>query len=296
VQANNISAAQIRDDYERRRREASQADATAAAAGAANSHAVADNDDDDEADEAVAAAVAADVADEAEQQEKSRKRKRNEKEAIEKIKKAKASSSKKGKTKPKGKKKKDSDDEDEDLNSDDDYDDGIAREMYKKARPAPGQFEHCELCNKRFTVTPYSKEGPDNGLLCTPCGKVQTKDLKQEKARATAKPAGKKRRKLESDRLDGIAAGGSKSLQQLCIAKVAEHHEDVEELGELPQGVLEKLGEIFSKKRVMKPRTLPLFLRPDLDSVVVHDAAYLEVENYNQIVRVKLILPITPDR
>lgn len=232
----------------------------------------------------MAAAVAADVVDEVEKAEKNKKRKRSEKEAIEKIKKAKASSSKKGKGK---KKKKDSDSED--LDSDDSYDDGIAREMYKKSRPAPGQFEHCELCNKRFTVTPYSKEGPDNGLLCTPCGKTQTKDLKQEKARATAKPAGRKRRKLESDRLDGIAAGGSKSLQQLCIAKVAEHHEDIDELGELPQGVLEKLSEIFSKKRVMKPKSLPLFLRPDLDSVVVHDAAYLEVENYNQIVRTLLI-------
>lgn len=272
-QANNISAAQIRDDFERRRREADQADATDAAAGAANH--------DAETDDAIAAAVAADAADEAEKIETNKKRKRNEKEAIEKIKKAKASSSKKGK----GKKKKDAD---SDLDSDDEYDDGIAREMYKKSRPAPGQFEHCELCSKRFTVTPYSKEGPDGGLLCTPCGKTQTKDLKQEKARANAKPAGRKRRKLESDRLDGIAAGGSKSLQQLCIAKVAEHHEDVDELGELPQGVLEKLGEIFSKKRVMKPRTLPLFLRPDLDSVVVHDAAYLEVENYNQIVRVLL--------
>jgi DNA repair protein RAD7 len=249
-------------------------------AGASNHNVDADDD------EAVAAAVAADVAEEIEKAEKNKKRKRKEKEAIEKIKKAKASSSKKGKGK---KKKQDSDDED--LDSDDDYDDGIAREMYKKARPAPGQFEHCELCNKRFTVTPYSKEGPDNGLLCTPCGKTQTKDLKQEKARATAKPAGRKRRKLESDRLDGIASGGSKSLQQLCIAKVAEHHEDIDELGELPQGVLEKLGEIFSKKRVMKPRTLPLFLRPDLDSVVVHDAAYLEVENYNQIVCVMLTSP-----
>lgn len=243
-----------------------------------------DDTADADAEEAVAAIVGADVAEEDEKSEKKKKRKRNEKAAIEKIKKAKASSSKKGKGK-KGKKGSD----DEDLNSDDEYDDGIG-EMYKKARPAPGQFEHCELCNKRFTVTPYSKEGPDQGLLCTPCGKTQTKDLKQEKARSAAKPAGRKRRKLESDRLDGIASGGSKSLQQLCIAKVAEHHEDIDELGELPQGVLEKLGEIFSKKRVMKPRTLPLFLRPDLDSVVVHDAAYLEVENYNQIVCVELTI------
>ncbi|KAK3092191.1 UV-damaged DNA-binding protein rad7, partial [Teratosphaeriaceae sp. CCFEE 6253] len=33
----------------------------------------------------------------------------------------------------------------------------------------------------------------------------------------------------------------------------------------------------------MKSKTLPLFLRPDLDSVVVHDAAYLEEDDYHQI-------------
>ena len=155
--------------------------------------------------------------------------------------------------------------------------------MYKKARPAPGQFEHCEICSKRFTVTPYSKEGPEGGLLCTPCGKELKKDLKQQEKKAAAKPAGRKRRKLESDRLDGIAAGGAKTLQQLCIEKVAKHNEDIEELGDMPQPILERLSEIFSKRRVMKSRTLPLFLRPDLQDVVVHDAAYLEPEDYRQM-------------
>lgn len=156
--------------------------------------------------------------------------------------------------------------------------------MYRKARPLPGQFEHCDICNKRFTVTPYSKEGPDGGLLCTPCGKELSKDLKKEQnAAKKSAGTGKKRRKVESDRLDGIAVGGAKSLSQLCIQKVAQHHDDVEELGDLPQSVLERLSEIFSKKRVMKSKTLPLFLRPDHTSVIVHDAAYLEEEDYRQI-------------
>lgn len=146
----------------------------------------------------------------------------------------------------------------------------------------PGQFEHCDVCNKRFTVTPYSKQGPDGGLLCTPCGKELAKDVKAEK-KAAAKPVGRKRRKVESDRLDGLAVGGAKTLQQICLAKVAQHHEDVEELGDMPQPVLERLSEIFSKKRVMKPKTLPLFLRPDHDAVIVHDAAYLEAEDYERI-------------
>jgi len=77
--------------------------------------------------------------------------------------------------------------------------------MYTKARPAPGQLENCEICNKRFTVTPYSKAGPDGGLLCTPCGKELKKDAAIEKKAANKGAARPKRRKVESDRLDGIA-------------------------------------------------------------------------------------------
>nr|POE89289.1 dna repair protein rhp7 [Quercus suber] len=256
----NISAAQIRDDYERRQREAAQQ----VNAGEGPSNAAAEQE---EADEAIAAAEQA-------EEEKSRKRKRSQKETIDKIKKSRKKDIKKGKKK--GKKGEDDDD------SNDNYDEDLARDMYRKSRPAPGQFEHCEICSKRFTVTPYSKEGPDGGLLCTPCGKAQTKDLKSEK-KAVAKPAGRRRRKLESDRLDGIAVGGAKSLIQLCIQKVAKHHEDIEELGDLPGPLVEKLSEIFSKKRVMKSKALPLFLRPDLDSIVIPDAAYLEEEDYQQM-------------
>nr|POE46986.1 dna repair protein rhp7 [Quercus suber] len=258
----NISAAQIRDDYERRQREAAQQ--TNAGEGPSNAAG-----EQEEEDEALAAT------EQAEEEEKSRKRKRSQKETIAKIKISKKKNIKKG-----GKKgKKGEDDDDDDT---DDYDGDFANDMYKKSRPAPGQFEHCEICSKRFTVTPYSKEGPDGGLLCTPCGKAQTKDLKSEK-KAVNKPAGRKRRKLESDRLDGIAVGGAKPLVQLCIQKVAKHHEEIEELGDLPAPLVEKLSEIFSKQRVMKSKALPLFLRPDLDSVVIPDAAYLEEEDYQQI-------------
>lgn len=266
--ANNISAQQIRDDFERRRREREQ---ELAAEGASNAATPTSGDE-----EAIAAAVAADVAEEAEKVEKTKKRKRVAEEAKEKTKKAKASASKKPNKK---KSKKDYSDEDDDS----DFDADFAKEMYKKSRPAPGQFEHCDVCSKRFTVTPYSKEGPDGGLLCTPCGKELAKDLKAEKKAAAPKPAGKKRRKIESDRLDGHAVGGAKTLQELCIAKAVLHHDDVDDLRYMPQPLLERLSEIFSKKRVLKPKALPLFLRPDLDAVILHDSAYLEEEDYHQI-------------
>jgi len=206
---------------------------------------------------------------EEEEKAKTKKRKHSEKDAIDKIKNAKKTKKSKGK-------KPDPDSEGDYEDDDDDFG------MYKMAKPLPGQLEHCESCGKRFTVTPYSKEGPEGGLLCTPCGKALKKDIAKEQ-RAACKPAGRKRRKVESDRLDGITSSGAKSLVQLCIQKIAKHHEDIEELGDLPQPLLERLGEIFSKKRILKSKTLPLFLRPDLDSVQVHDAAYLESDDYEQI-------------
>ena len=275
-QANNISAAQIRDDHIRRVAEADQE----ANAGEGTSAAAPQQTEEDEA--AVAAGLAAVERAEA----KARKRKRNQEEAIEDIKSAKKGKGggKRGpakkKQQQKKKKKKGSDDDDDDEDDDGDYEDALVRDMYTKARPTPGQLEHCEICSKRFTVTPYSKTGPEGGLVCLPCGKELDKDAKTDKKAQAKKPAGKKRRKIESDRLDGVAVGGTKSLQQLCIEKVAHCHEDVDELGDIPDTVMERLAEIFAKKRVLNPRTVKLFVRPDLDRIAIHDAAYLQVEDY----------------
>ncbi|KAJ4369245.1 UV-damaged DNA-binding protein rad7 [Neocucurbitaria cava] len=190
--------------------------------------------------------------------ERTRKRKRNQDEAIAKIKKG-----KEAKKKAASKKKKGSDDESE-------FEDVM--DMYKKAKPLPGQLANCELCSKRFTVTPYSKAGPDGGLLCTPCGKEMVKEAKaQQKA---SKPVVRKgRRKLESNRLDGMLMGGPKSLQQLCIEKLAQHSEDIDELGEMPEGIVNRISEIFSKKRAMNSTTMKLFLQPGMESVAIQEAA-----------------------
>ena len=203
---------------------------------------------DDEEDAAIAAAAEEAI-------QKSKKRKRSEKAAIDKIKDAK---------KHKKMKKHDND-------SDDEYDEAI--DVYKTPKPMPGQFEHCELCSKRFTVTPYSKDGPEGGLLCTPCGKQMTKDLKAEEKAKQKKPAGRKRRQAESNKLDGVASNKVKSLVQLCIEKAVECHDYMEELGDLPEDLMNRLSTIFSKKRVMNSKTVKLFMRPGVETMAIHDAA-----------------------
>ncbi|QDS74043.1 hypothetical protein FKW77_009158 [Venturia effusa] len=253
--ANNISAQQIRDDYARRRTQA-EADAAAAAP---------EEDDEAEREEQEAAEAAITNA---------RARRRRGEEAKATIKKGKGKDKGKGKGK---KKKKDSDDDEES-----DFEDDVMN-VYKKAVKLPGQLENCELCSKRFTVTPYSKTGPDGGLLCTPCGRELAKDAKAETKPKAKGPAGRKRRKIESDRLDGKIQHGAKSLQQLCVEKVAKHAGDIDDLGDLPPQVLERLSEIFTKNRVMRPKVLDLFLRADVETIIVHDCAYLGSDDFKKM-------------
>ncbi|KAF2199347.1 DNA repair protein-like protein Rad7 [Delitschia confertaspora ATCC 74209] len=261
--ANNISAQEIRDSY-RQRLEQSELTGSENAENADNGGASLAQELEGLEEEAVQAESSAMA------EERSRKRKRDQDEVIAKIKKGKGS-----KKAPAKKKKSDSNDGDSDL-------DDITN-MYKKAKPVPGQLENCEVCGKRFTVTPYSKAGPEGGLLCTPCGKEMTKEVKATEKAAKPKVRRQARRKVESNRLDGLNLRGAKTLQQLCIEKLAQHSLDIEEFGELPDRLMNRLSEIFSKQRVMNSRTVPLFLRPELDTVAIHEAAYLESEDYDKI-------------
>jgi hypothetical protein len=86
--------------------------------------------------------------------------------------------------------------------------------MYRKSRPLPGQFDNCEACSKRFTVTAYSKTGPNGGLLCAKC----SKELANEEKKAMPKKRGPKnaRRQNRSNLLDGIVQNGALSLVEMC--------------------------------------------------------------------------------
>lgn len=193
--ANNISAAQIAADYERRVREVGEQEQQQAAAnGEAAEQDV--KDEDEEEEEKVETAV------------QKKKRKRREEAVLTKIKNSKAK-----------KKQKKGD------GGDSDGDDDVAWDMYTKKQPLPGQLENCEKCEKRFTVTPYSKTGPDGGLLCAKCSKEQEaqkkKDQKKPKTKAVSR---EKRRQVQSNLLDGIVQIGAKSLQDICIKVFTEHH------------------------------------------------------------------------
>ena len=180
--SNNISAAQISADYERRQREArQQQDHDAAEIGESlRRH------DDEERIETAA---------------QKKKRKRQEEKTLAKIKESKSY-----------KRQKKRGDESSDGENDD-----VVWDMYTRKKPLPGQLENCERCEKRFTVTAYSKTGPEGGLLCTKCSKEQEDQKKREQKSKTQAISRDKRRNVQSSLLDGIVQIGSKTLQELCI-------------------------------------------------------------------------------
>jgi DNA repair protein RAD7 len=164
----------------------------------------------------------------------------------------------------------------------------------QKGDVRPGQLENCEICEKRFTVTAYSKTGPKGGLLCQKCSKERADEEKKAKPKKSG-PVRKSRRQNQSNILDGIAPQGAPSLLEMCIKvslryspwkeltwhvqNVADNINDIEEFGCLPETLLLRLSQILSKRRAITPRTLELFLKPDLESISIYDCGSMSALN-----------------
>jgi DNA repair protein RAD7 len=56
-----------------------------------------------------------------------------------------------------------------------------------------------------------------------------------------------------------------------AIQRVADVVHDIEEFGDLPQYLLDRLSQILSQKRVITSRTIDLFLKPDVDRIAIYD-------------------------
>ncbi|KAK7910823.1 hypothetical protein PG985_013304 [Apiospora marii] len=254
----NISANRIREDAEARRNAANASNVQTADAGASSTAGNGDATQVAEAEEAVQVATAADKAAE--------KKRKSQAAAIDKIKKSKAFKKRKR--------------QDEDSDSD-----GIAEAILaERAAPLPGQMENCEICDKRFTVTPYSRAGPNGGLLCNKCGKELAQDDKDEQAQKKKKKVaarGTARRQVASNRLDGVI--GCKSLMTMCISTLVNNIDLADDLGDVPAQIVDRVARQVAKRRILTPMSLNLFLQSGYEDVTVYDAAKLGADDLTRI-------------
>jgi DNA repair protein RAD7 len=145
-------------------------------------------------------------------------------------------------------------------------------------------MENCAVCSKRFTVTPYSVAGPEGGL----CGKEiakqrQGQQPKKKQARKQTGGVGN-RRALQSRILDGDR--GTKSLSTLCVQTLAKNVDMADSFGDLPEHLVDKIARIFSKRRLLRSETLPLFAQPSTEVLHIYDGARLREEDFMQIFQV----------
>ncbi|KAI1452701.1 RNI-like protein [Annulohypoxylon moriforme] len=173
--------------------------------------------------------------------------------------------------------------------------DDIARELIREqesrkqavANFLAGQTENCEICQQRFTVTTYSRTGPNGGLLCTKCGKKQADEEDAKKSKKTNKgPASKARREPRKKQVGGTFRTGTKSLVTLCIETLAANIGLADSFGDLPPLVVDRIARMLSKRRMMNARTLELFLQYQPEDVCVYDASQLEQPDYIRIFQV----------
>ncbi|KAK2782335.1 hypothetical protein FQN52_000980 [Onygenales sp. PD_12] len=242
--SNNISAAEIRNNYEQRLRQARQQNEREQQQQQQANEAEVDNDDEANQDEEMPDAA----------EESSSPRKRKSQAAMTKAKKA-------------AKKK---------------NDDARILNSIGNGGGVPGQLENCENCQRRFTVTTYTKTGTGGGLLCFGCSKRG--DLQQQGGKPKQPPKNKRGRRQNVSRiLDGIVQMGSSSLVESCIKKVADNINDVEEFGDLPPDLLMRLSHILSKRRALNPLTLDLFLRGDTTVIDIYDCGKLEQDDFQKM-------------
>ncbi|KAI1126399.1 hypothetical protein F5Y10DRAFT_213224 [Nemania abortiva] len=259
----NISAARIRADAAARRA-AAPADNSLNTPAAGQSQQGDDDNDDDGDDDIVSSRSAAAAARRARDQKR-----RKQEEAIAKIKKSRAYKKRK-------------------RGHDSDDDDDLALALFnEKMTPLPGQMSNCEICSKRFTVTPYSRAGPEGGLVCSSCGqklaKQEDANKKPKKKRGPIPKGGVGRRKMQSRILDGTYDVGAKPLMALCIETLANNIHLADDLGDLPSPIIDRIARLLSKTRLLDPRTLDLFLQPHHEVINVYDAAKLSSDDLIKI-------------
>ena len=168
------------------------------------------------------------------------------------------------------------------FGSDEDEDeDDLALAIFRSAAatvPLPGQMDNCAKCQKRFTVTPYSRADSTGKLLCSPCGRLLDKEdenkKKKEKEKQKIKPKARGgRRKTASHLLDGGSIVGPKPLVQLCVEHLSRNIALADDLGDLPVEVVDRIARMLSKQRLVNRKTIDLFIQPAAHEMCTYDCS-----------------------
>lgn len=160
------------------------------------------------------------------------------------------------------KKKSDSDDEDNQH----DY----APSSSRRAVAGRARIVFCVECKGRFV----RKLDDESQVICPNCLNCTTAALKK-------KPTVRKRQ-IVSIKKEVVSKELLPSLQDICIAVVAEYIDDIETFGVISEESVEKLCKIISKNRKLNDITSRLFMEPFKRRLRLYDCTNMnEISLYN---------------
>ncbi|CAO3645148.1 unnamed protein product [Mucor fragilis] len=142
-------------------------------------------------------------------------------------------------------------DDSSDTDNDDDDDDYAAGPSSSSRRALPGRSRivFCEKCKGRFARK--NDEDTDN-TICPAC----------RAGPSTAKKQVRKKKVIPTIKKQAISTEALPSLQDCCIAVIAEYIDEVENFGDIADDSLEKLAKIISRNRKINDMTSKLFMQP----------------------------------
>ncbi|KAI8926251.1 hypothetical protein BC831DRAFT_549993 [Entophlyctis helioformis] len=198
----------------------------------------------------------------------------------------------KGKANGNGKgKDEDDDDDDADFGGDNPYAPRSRHTKRSRRDAAAGPLnpahpsalvQFCSRCQRRYVAASGGEGGGGGGRgavsgLCGACVAIQ-----QQPARAMSKIK-RKKREMEVLAMSGELQGILLSLRDMCIKRVAELIDDVDQFGDIPYATKRQISKIISKSRHLNNRTVGLFLGADQDTVELFDCARIDEDGLGTI-------------
>ncbi|CEP16482.1 hypothetical protein [Parasitella parasitica] len=140
----------------------------------------------------------------------------------------------------------DSFDEDEDDDNDDDF---AGPSSSRRAAQGRARIVFCTKCKGRFV---RKNNVDENITICPDC----------QAGPSTVKKQTRKKKVIPTIKKQTLSTEVMPSLQDCCIAVIAEYIDEVENFGDITDDSLEKLAKIISRNRKINDMTSKLFMQP----------------------------------
>ncbi|PWY97194.1 RNI-like protein [Testicularia cyperi] len=157
-----------------------------------------------------------------------------------------------------------------------------SRANHSYATRTPGSIAYCSVCKSKFTITQYTKTG-DKGPLCHKCGPLYQANGAGGSGAGKDKPKPVKKKAIRRKHVIDGSQQKVLSLQSCCIDIISQHIENVEALGHIGANNRDAISKSISKNRSLNPRTVQLFLSPEITTLSLYDCSKLDSESLQSV-------------